>query len=1085
MIVFVKADGSVQSVLPSPVYQGSSLEGSLYFVAPFPETNAVDVAFVRANGDVIGKYGLTRVTSGLPDVLDKLGTEYNVWEWQASNADVTAYAGEVTMQFRVIYAGQTLATASTVFTVQEGVIPQPVEPSADQWDTLIELYSRLNAKVPDAFLTDIAISEPDEDNIVTVTKYYNNGTTATEEFPAGGTSFSVKSEWVKVIEFFTTSAWVNASSGSGYEIAFSPSQTGYSDNKFLTSLESTETGGYSTLADTVFKGSDGSVLISATEKYSGRLITLGGGIWGGVNVTAGSGEDSVQQVGSALAFGEASAAFGENTKEYQKAGFVAGSNSITGMTEEEFDAWYWDSTNNKPLHSGHGKIGGKITNELGENYAESTSFGATFGQDNRGFERNTLTHGDSNDNRSECGLASGNGNYQEGLADRVSGQFNKLNARNSQADGYRNYVGYEVSDDGKTITPLEFETIRDSSAAGTRNVVSHTGSHLKGVGLKTGRKHQVAVGEANAGKADTLFEVGHGTYNEVSEEVTSRANALEVTEKNSLAVGGKRYDKLTDPNRTPTSADGNQAFAAGGSAHAHGDFSAAIGKDVNSYQKCAIAAGGGCEAGLTEAEFNALYPNGVNEDGETYEKSYSLGVAMGENAKSKGRAAVAAGSNVKADRYGAAFGSYNQAGKRALVGGDNNDSTGENTFTAGRGNKNTQQFANVMGTGNESTAPHQTIVGSYAEKNQYKRFQVGVGQSDNNREDAFSVWTDGRASVSGAPQESHDVVRKQELDSLAGNGLQRTTDGKLQVKAGANLSFGADGSLNAVGSQGSEYANTSEIIDNAITLTSTSTLADLATQILAQKTKVVSIPYGDVSRDANIMRILGSPSDYATSPYDRIQFKVFSTSGDLSPTSGAYAIIDVVYMGSGEYKVSGQIILLDEYQWIWSGWNTETYPVGSIYLTTANRDPAGLFGGTWEQIGKTGIPVTEKLFGIAASVQQGQSVDIYRMSIPANTSAFIFGHISANVSDANNIMGCMVSVLKATDSSLVNDYAFSNRTTMHSGGGTSLSIYFPAVNYDCYAVLNTYGYRQGTTPLVADLQVTKIPQNQYVWKRIG
>ena len=958
MIVFVKADGSVQSVLPSPVYQGSSLEGGLYFVAPFPKTNAVDVAFVRANGDVIGKYPLTRVTSDLPDVLDNLGTEYNVWEWQASNADVTAYAGEVTMQFRVVYAGQTLATASTIFRVQEGVIPQPVEPSADQWDTLIELYSRLNAKVPDVFLTDIAISEPDEDNIVTVTKYYNNGTTATEEFPAGGTSFSVKSEWVKVIDF-TTSAWVNASSGSGYEIAFPSSQTGYTDNKFLTSLESTETGGYSTLADTVFKGSDGSVLISATEKYSGRLITLGGGIWGGVNVTAGAGENSVQQVGGALAFGDGGAAFGENTKQYQKAGFVAGNNSTTGMTEEEFNAWYWDSTNNKPLHSGHGKINGKITNEIGENYTESTSFGATFGQNNRGFERNTLTHGDSNDNRSESGFASGNGNYQEGLADRVSGQFNKLNARNSQADGYRNYVGYEVSDDGKTITPLEFETIRDSSATGTRNVVSHTGSHLKGVGLKTGRKHQVAVGEANAGKADTLFEVGHGTYNEVSEEITSRANALEVTEKNSLAVGGKRYDKLTDPNRTPTSADGNQAFAAGGSAHAHGDFSAAIGKDVNSYQKCAIAAGGGCEAGLTEAEFNALYPNGVNEDGETYEKSYSLGVAMGENAKAKGRGAVALGSNVKADRYGAAFGSQNQAGKRALVGGDNNDSTGENTFTTGRGNKNTQQFANVMGNGNESTAPLQTIVGSYAEKNQYKRFQVGVGQADNNRKDAFSVWTDGRASVEGAPQESHDVVRKQELDSLAGNGLQRTSDGKLQVKAGANLSFGEDGTLNAVGGgAGNEYANTSEIVDNAITLTSTSTLNDLVSQILANKTKVTR------SADTtNLSRILG---DLEYTDIYCATFKVVNsqtTSYPLLDSPYADLVIECFGWGTGHYYKQYIVNCL-----AWSGAHSNPpsltgwvdlstdynpYPVGSIYITTdpSTSPPCVVYvGGTWEQI---------------------------------------------------------------------------------------------------------------------------------------
>jgi hypothetical protein len=534
MIIFAQADGTVQSILPSPVYQGSSLEGSLYFVAPFAASNAVEVAFVRANGDVIGKYGLTRVTSGLPDVLDKLGTEYNVWEWQASNADVTAYAGEVAMQFRVIYAGQTLATASTVFTVQEGVMPQPVEPSADQWDTLIELYSRLNAKVPDAFLTDIAISEPDEDNIVTVTKYYNNGTTATEEFPAGGTSFSVKSEWVKVIDF-TTSSWVNTSSGGGYEIAFPPSQTGYTDNKFLTSLESTETGGYSTLADTVFKGSDGSVLISATEKYGGRLVTLGGGIWGGVNVTAGSGEDSVQQVGGAKANGKQSAAFGglhydkqtgrtptsadgnqsfaaggsvhaegdfsavfgKDTIARQRASFAAGS-STAGMTEEEFNAFYWDSTNNTGLHGGSKNSDGEICDFTGAPYAKSFAFAAALGCDTQAKGARSFTAGDNT-------AATNTGATAIGMNTKASGTAASAEGYKTEASGEHSHAGGGQFTQAKGL---------DSFAHGANAEARADRSVAFGYETIAASENGMAIGKQNVVRTDALFQVGNGTdYN--------------------------------------------------------------------------------------------------------------------------------------------------------------------------------------------------------------------------------------------------------------------------------------------------------------------------------------------------------------------------------------------------------------------------------------------------------------------------------------------------------------------------------------------------------------------------------------------
>lgn len=152
MIVFCNANGTVTSVLPSPVYQGSALSGGLYFLAPVPKTNSVTVAFELADGTVTDSYLLTPVIQGLENIVDTLGETYSVWEWQTKDKRITEQPGVVTAQFSIGYfsgeegnsefQGQT--TAAVTFTVQKGVAPLPTEtPSADQWDTLITLYSEV------------------------------------------------------------------------------------------------------------------------------------------------------------------------------------------------------------------------------------------------------------------------------------------------------------------------------------------------------------------------------------------------------------------------------------------------------------------------------------------------------------------------------------------------------------------------------------------------------------------------------------------------------------------------------------------------------------------------------------------------------------------------------------------------------------------------------------------------------------------------------------------------------------------------------------------------------------------------------
>lgn len=159
-------------------------------------------------------------------------------------------------------------------------------------------------------------------------------------------------------------------------------------------------------------------------------------------------------------------------------------------------------------------------------------------------------------------------------------------------------------------------------------------------------------------------------------------------------------------------------------------------------------------------------------------------------------------------------------------------------------------------------------------------------------------------------------------------------------------------------SEGSEYANTSEIVDNAITLTSTSTLNDLVTQILAQKTKVTRS--SDIT---NLSRILGTPK------YSHIfgaTFKVInSQTTSYAPENHYYPdlVIECIGWGSDHYykqyivnylghdssvsgtpSLTGWVELLTEYN---------PYPVGSVYISTTSYvspPPVIHFGGTWEQI---------------------------------------------------------------------------------------------------------------------------------------
>lgn len=297
MIIFAQADGTVQSILPSPVYQGSALSGGLYFVAPLAASNGVDVAFELPSGNVTEHYPLTPVAENLPDVVNKLGSEYAVWEWQYSNAEITAISGVVSAQFRVFYGEDILATAAVNFTVQEGVEVKPDgEPTDDQWSTLVQLYSKL-ATVK---MTDFTVDE----NTGIATKVYSNGTTATVQLPTKNNASpqQPKTKGITVLAFTKENSWTEVANSDPkkYYIAYGASSTNQGTGNYIVQLESdgketylagTETvesehSGNITLPDNVFKGSDGSLYIESETPYTGRVLVFSDVLWNNYSFNA-------------------------------------------------------------------------------------------------------------------------------------------------------------------------------------------------------------------------------------------------------------------------------------------------------------------------------------------------------------------------------------------------------------------------------------------------------------------------------------------------------------------------------------------------------------------------------------------------------------------------------------------------------------------------------------------------------------------------------------------------------------------------------------------------------------------------------
>lgn len=239
-----------------------------------------------------------------------------------------------------------------------------------------------------------------------------------------------------------------------------------------------------------------------------------------------------------------------------------------------------------------------------------------------------------------------------------------------------------------------------------------------------------------------------------------------------VAFGGKSYRKCFpdvvtallnggDGGRTPTSAEGNQSLAFGGSCHAYGGFSFAGGKDCIAYQGGSYAIGGTNTAGMTEAEFNEFWwdadketaKNGglgkkdgkiTDREGYNYENSYSFAVAMGSQSVAKGWGAYAFGEAVQAlGRNSCATGLETKAKlPRSFAMGYRTNAEGTDSATFGYNTKTTNLQAFACGSSTISTGEQSFSAGQLSEANGNRSFATGY----NTYADGHNSFTSGEQS---------------------------------------------------------------------------------------------------------------------------------------------------------------------------------------------------------------------------------------------------------------------------------------------------------------------------------------------------
>lgn len=156
------------------------------------------------------------------------------------------------------------------------------------------------------------------------------------------------------------------------------------------------------------------------KTINNESILGSGNIDTSINIEDGIGSGSLQQKGytrkvdgevkvGGTALGKSSLAVNKGTTTYQVGDAAFGGASIAGMTEEEWNNYYYDSSRNMPLHNSKGKDNkGRIRDEEGYLYEDSTHFAFAAGELTKAKHRGSFVQGYKNESTAPYQVVLGN-----------------------------------------------------------------------------------------------------------------------------------------------------------------------------------------------------------------------------------------------------------------------------------------------------------------------------------------------------------------------------------------------------------------------------------------------------------------------------------------------------------------------------------------------------------------------------------------------------------------------------------------------------------------------------------------------------
>ena len=521
---------------------------------------------------------------------------------------------------------------------------------------------------------------------------------------------------------------------------------------------------------------------------------------------------------------------------------------------------------------------------------------------------NAVTFGTENINVGKSSLVSGEGNTNSGMYALMGGKFNK--------GGYGGLIGGRNNDASANYTTAGGSDHKIKANRGAAfnlaNEVLHENGTVVGMHNMTSAPNQLVGGKCADPSKEALFTLGNGSIDEKTKEIT-RSNAFEV-----LADGTFKTNKNNIQQYTNTAgAKGFKilgSYAESGGKHIYTLGSTdglEVGQRFVTVTSTADYVGGTIDyiagtkirtVGDTLYELKQATDNPSTGDIYNYllivdrpdlgdiDVGY-YAVSLGDNNIAYAKAAVALGSNNSAmGKYSTALGANNTAGHLAVATGSGTKALGATSFTGGTDNEATASNAVVFGKSNKSSG--------YA--------GVVTGQDNTSLAKSSFVTGDGN-SVSGNP----------------------SGDGR-HIVGGHNNSVGDV--ENIVGGEGNTVTSARCIVGGQKnTATAKHGLTVGQNNINRVANSIVGGIFNNQSADALLSIGNGTSGNDRSNAFEVLQDGSISIGGvSLTPKQ----LANVLASTGADNKNLFDII----------------YPIGSIYMTVEDKEPAAMFGGEWEQL---------------------------------------------------------------------------------------------------------------------------------------